>query len=253
MPTSWRKNFTQIDNVNNGNEFELNDYPLLDGFNVPLNNTQWLYDEIQKNEKVILGTLSSSNVLTITNYNSLASADRDKLKNWKILITKDVSGVQDCLSVFNFVEMQLTNNGEYNSIEYVFQNEFDERITIDYDESDNSYSSSYEQARLRLYRHDIILHYRVTATSPYTEYYIYFSITNKRSASYDSNTLNDLISEIPNYMSCSGYRSYNGETNIFAVRGNVNNILVQTVSGTTGLSAFQLVSITDDNPKEITL
>lgn len=250
MPTSWRKNFTQIDNVNNGNEFELNDYPLLEGFNVPLNNTQWLYNEIQKNEKVISGTLSSNNVLTISNYNSLASADRDKLKNWKILITKDVSGVQDYLSVFNFVEMQLTNNGEYNSIQYVFQNEFDERITIGYEESDNSYSSSYEQARLRLYRHDIEI---VNISSTIT-HYIYLTIINKISTSYTASDFSSLVNEIPNYISCSGYYNNGSDCYIFAVKkGSANSIQVRSNEGTFSLWKNNITSLTDDNPKEITL
>lgn len=248
MPTSWRKNFTQIDNVNNGNEFELNDYPLLDGFNVPLNNTQWLYDEIQKNEKVISGTLNSNNVLTITNYNSLASANRDKLKNWKILITKDVSGVQDCLSVFNFVEMQLTNNGEYNSIQYVFQNEFDERITIGYEESDNSYSSSYEQTRLRLYRHAIILNINTTSSV----YDVYLTIVSQKSTPYSLNDWGEFAPQINSFVSCSGGQVYNGTTYfVYAIYAGSSLVRIMSSRGQTEMYVSSVTSLTD-NVKEIT-
>lgn len=41
---TWSKNFTQIDNVNYGYEFELNDVPTTEMFNVPMNNTQYLYN-----------------------------------------------------------------------------------------------------------------------------------------------------------------------------------------------------------------
>lgn len=38
----WSKTFTNIDNVNNGQEFENSDYPTKEAFNVALNNTQAL-------------------------------------------------------------------------------------------------------------------------------------------------------------------------------------------------------------------
>ena len=41
---NWSKNFTNISTINGGREFELNDYPTTDGFNVPINNSQYLYD-----------------------------------------------------------------------------------------------------------------------------------------------------------------------------------------------------------------
>lgn len=44
---SWSKTFTQIDNVNSGQEFGVNDYPTTQGFNVPINNTQYLYNLLQ--------------------------------------------------------------------------------------------------------------------------------------------------------------------------------------------------------------
>ena len=44
---TWSKTFTQIDNVNGGQEFGVNDYPTTQGFNVPINNTQYLYNLLQ--------------------------------------------------------------------------------------------------------------------------------------------------------------------------------------------------------------
>ena len=41
---NWSKNFTNIDNVNSGREFTNSDYPTPQGFNVPINNTQYLYE-----------------------------------------------------------------------------------------------------------------------------------------------------------------------------------------------------------------
>lgn len=41
---AWSKTFTNIDRVNNGNEYTLNDYGTTDTFNVPMNNTQFLHD-----------------------------------------------------------------------------------------------------------------------------------------------------------------------------------------------------------------
>ena len=39
---NWRKNYTDIDEVNNGQEFENSDYPTKEAFNVALNNTAYL-------------------------------------------------------------------------------------------------------------------------------------------------------------------------------------------------------------------
>lgn len=41
---NWQRNFTDINQVNGGQEFSINDYPTTDGFNVPINNTQYLHD-----------------------------------------------------------------------------------------------------------------------------------------------------------------------------------------------------------------
>lgn len=39
---NWRKTYTDVDNVNNGQEFENSDYPTKEAFNVALNNTAYL-------------------------------------------------------------------------------------------------------------------------------------------------------------------------------------------------------------------
>lgn len=39
---NWRKTYTDINNVNNGQEFENSDYPTKEAFNVALNNTAYL-------------------------------------------------------------------------------------------------------------------------------------------------------------------------------------------------------------------
>jgi len=41
---NWSKQFKQIDTINSGQEYTLNDYVTLDMVNAPLNNTQYLYD-----------------------------------------------------------------------------------------------------------------------------------------------------------------------------------------------------------------
>lgn len=60
----WSKTFTQIDTLNNGNEFTINDYPTAQGFNVPINNTQFLYDLLDNG--FLKSFVLSQNKITIT-------------------------------------------------------------------------------------------------------------------------------------------------------------------------------------------
>ena len=59
---NWRKTYTDIDNVNNGQEFENSDYPTKEAFNVALNNTQALKTEV---DKLKMQILSPSNTVVI--------------------------------------------------------------------------------------------------------------------------------------------------------------------------------------------
>lgn len=43
---NWTKTFTQAENINSGQEFTLNDVPTTQMVNAPINNTQYLYDEL---------------------------------------------------------------------------------------------------------------------------------------------------------------------------------------------------------------
>ena len=61
----WSKNFTDITNVNNGQEFGINDYPTTEGFNVPINNTQYLYNLLQ-NGFIKSYTISNGTVTIVT-------------------------------------------------------------------------------------------------------------------------------------------------------------------------------------------
>ena len=59
---NWRKTYTDINNVNNGQEFENSDYPTKEAFNVALNNTAYL-----KQNQDSQATLISNQGNAITN------------------------------------------------------------------------------------------------------------------------------------------------------------------------------------------
>ena len=56
---TWSKTFTNIDNVNNGQEFENSDYPTKEAFNVALNNTQAL-KQVTDNQATTISNQATS-------------------------------------------------------------------------------------------------------------------------------------------------------------------------------------------------
>ena len=70
---NWSKTFTNIDNVNSGQEFTNFDYPTPQGFNVPINNTQYLYNLLNNgfvnnvsvsSKKIVVSTKNASGTTT---------------------------------------------------------------------------------------------------------------------------------------------------------------------------------------------
>ncbi len=75
---NWRKTFTNINDVNNGQEFENSDYPTKEAFNIALNNTQALKDMHDNEQATLLWSQSPSGMIeadytisNLTNYNYL--------------------------------------------------------------------------------------------------------------------------------------------------------------------------------------
>lgn len=66
---NWSKQFKQIDTINSGQEYTLNDYVTLDMVNAPLNNTQYLYDVLYTTNTGLIAQVNTNtaNITSVTN------------------------------------------------------------------------------------------------------------------------------------------------------------------------------------------
>lgn len=68
---NWSKQFKQIDTINSGQEYTLNDYVTLDMVNAPLNNTQYLYDVLYTTNTGLIAKVNQNTTDIANTTNSL--------------------------------------------------------------------------------------------------------------------------------------------------------------------------------------
>lgn len=70
---NWSKQFKQIDTINSGQEYTLNDYVTLDMVNAPLNNTQYLYDVLYTTNTGLIAKVNQNTTDIATNTANITS------------------------------------------------------------------------------------------------------------------------------------------------------------------------------------
>ena len=108
----WSKNFTPITSVNNGNEYKLIDTPTLDMFNVPMNNTQYLYEHYVDKD-VTFSTYNSKITNSGTDI-SLKTRDTSTGDSFELLVAEDDIYVK---YVYNGEDFEYGINARFDGID----------------------------------------------------------------------------------------------------------------------------------------
>ena len=252
---NWSKQFKQIDTINSGQEYTLNDYVTLDMVNAPLNNTQYLYDVLYTTNTGLIAKVNQNTTDIATNTANITSVTNNlnNLKDYSYtggnttyrgMITNGGSSIglevdrskpneyyyryENKLLVSElYTDINITRYYGDDTDEIVYSFNFNQNGLTLTNSAGQTATLTVEKINQHLYRHDI--QFSKTGGSSTSRFGVRFSLYLNDNSVLTSDTLKNYISSTNNNISATGYYiapNSSDKKNVWGFdRGNNDNYL----------------------------